>query len=165
MQKNIISLQPENDMKVLIEAVTTIRNIRSVWNIDPRTPVNAIINTPDKTFEKLLMDNAELVKRLGRVAELKAGKFAKPKGAAVSVIGKSEVYIPLEGVIDFEKEKTRLAKDEARIKNDIANFKKRLSDKNFTSKAPEDVVASQRERLSELEVQAKKLRENLKELG
>jgi len=99
------------------------------------------------------------------VSDLKFGKHSKPKNSAVSVIGNMEVYMPLEGLIDFEKEKARLSKEYARMEDEMKSLSARLKDKNFTSKAPKEVVEKQEERKAELEIQIKKMRDNLKEIG
>ena len=164
IQKEMISKAAENSMGRLIELITAIRNIRAVWNIEPKREISAIINIHEKKDEKFLNDNIEMIKRLSKTSDMKVGKLPKPKNAAVSVVGKLEVYVPLEGLIDFEKEKGRLKKEEGRLDTEIKAISKRLKDKNFTKKAPEDVVEKQRIRKEELEIQIKKLKDNLKDI-
>jgi valyl-tRNA synthetase len=165
VQKEMISAQAEDEMKRLIQLVTAMRNIRAVWNIDPREEMSAIVNMRAGKKKDLIMDNADLVKHMARVADLKVGGHAKPKNAAVSVIGSMEVYVPLEGLIDFEKEKARLKKDEIRLAAELHALLGRLKDKEFLSKAPEEVVEKQKARKLEIEAQMKRLRENLKEIA
>lgn len=165
MQSQMISVKDEEDMRRLIELITSVRNMRSVWNIEPRMELSAIINTHDAKDDLLLAGNIELVKKLGRIADLKYGKHQKPKSSAVSVVGSMEIYLPLEGIIDFEKEKARLIKEQVRMDHEIGGLNARLDDLNFTSKAPAEIVEKQRERRSELELQIQKMRENLKEIG
>jgi len=165
LQKEMISEEAESEMKELIEVITAVRNIRAVWNIEPGLEINVMIKTHHAKDEKLLSENIDFIKQLSRVTNLKTGKIAKPENTAVSVVGSLEVYVPLEGLIDFEKEKTRLLKEEARIGNEIKAITARLKDKNFTKKAPEDVVEKQKAHKGELEIQFKKLKDNLKELG
>jgi len=163
-QKNMISNEAENDMKSLIEIITAIRNIRSAWNIEPRREMPALINIHDKKDEILLNKNMEMIKRLSRLSSLLVGKRPKPKNSAVSVIGSYEVYVPLEGVIDIDKEKARLKKEEDKIGFEIKSISSRLKNKDFTSKAPEDVIEKQRVRKADLELQIKKLKDNLSSL-
>ncbi len=165
VQKQMISKSAEAQMKDLIELITSIRNMRAVWNIDPQTAVSVIVNIHEPRGEKLLRENEGFIKRMSRVSDIKIGKIAKPKGSAVSVVGQFEVYVPLEGLIDFEKEKARLKKEEDRISNEIKSIGSRLKDKNFTAKAPKEVVEKQGLRKNELEIQLKKLKNNLKEIG
>ncbi len=164
LDKSMIIPKDEDDMKELIGLIASIRNMRSVWNVEPRTQVNAIINISDPDFEKIISENIDFVKRLARVEDLKFGKHLKPKSSAVSVIGKMEVYLPLEGIIDFQKERARLVKEHLRMEGEMKGLVGRLNDKNFTSKAPAEVVEKQNERRAELEIQIRKMTENLKEI-
>lgn len=164
VQAQMISEEIEAKMQHLIEIVTAIRNMRSVWNIDPKTPVNAILNIHKAEDEAVLSASSDIIKKLSRVAELKIGRIAKPKSSAVSVVRDIEVYVPLEGLIDFEKEKERIKKEEAKIEKEIAAITGRLADEKFTSKAPEEVVNKQRAYKDELALQLAKLKDNLKGL-
>lgn len=164
VQKEMISKDAEDDMQRLIQFVTAIRNIRSVWNIDPRTEVNVLANTHGGKDVKLLSDNSDLIKRMARASDIKVGSHAKPENAAVSVVGSIEVYVPLQGLIDFEKEKARLKKEELRLEAELKSLSGRLKNREFLSKAPEDVVAGQKARKTEVEEQIKKLKDNLKEI-
>jgi valyl-tRNA synthetase len=163
VQKQMISKQVECEMKELIDLIVAIRNMRSVWNIDPQTAVNAILNIHEPRTEKLLRENEEFIKRMAKVHSLEIGKHSKPKNSAASVVGRIEVYVPLEGLIDFNKEKDRLKKEEARITSEIKSLSTRLKDENFISKAPKEVVAKQQAYKIELEEQLKKVKANLKE--
>ncbi|MDD5136562.1 MAG: class I tRNA ligase family protein, partial [Candidatus Omnitrophica bacterium] len=165
LREEMISKEVEAGMKELIELVITIRNMRSVWNIDPQTAVKIIVNVREKDTEKLICENMELVKRMARVSGLDVGKAGRAANSAVSVVGKLEVYLPLEGLIDFEKEKARLKKEEERIGREIKAITGRLKDKNFTTKAPKEVVEKQALRKEELSMQLKKLKSSLREIG
>jgi valyl-tRNA synthetase len=103
-----------------------------------------------------------MIKRLARISDLGIGRMAKPEGAAASVVGDLEVYVPLEGIIDLKKERERLEKEQDRVAALIGSTEARLKDKSFVSKAPKDVVEKQRSQLSDLKGQFDKLRANLK---
>ena len=165
VQKEMMSKKCEAEMQEIIQLVTAIRNIRAVWNIDPKTDMDAIINVSDRSDVKMINDNIDLVKRMARVCGLKVGAHAKPKSAATSVVGAMEVYVPLEGLIDFQKEKARLEKEMGRMAQEMKGLTGRLKDKHFLSKAPEEVVEKQRQRKAELAMQMEKLKENLKEIA
>lgn len=164
IQKEMVSKESEEKMERIIQVVTAIRNIRSVWNIDPRTDVAVVLNIHDARDQQLIAENADLMKRMARIGDLKAGKLAKPKNAAVSVVGTLEVFVPLEGLIDFAKERARLEKEALRMASEYKGLTGRLSNEEFLSKAPEDIIAGQRARKTELEAQMAKLNENLKEI-
>jgi len=164
VQKKIISTEAERSMVKLIDIIVALRNIRAVWNIPQSAGISAIINAHDSADEKLINENADMIKRLAKVSEIVSKNKEKPKGSATSVIGSIEIYVPLEGLIDLGKERARLEKEEARIDGLIKATESRLKDENFTSKAPEEVVESQRMQVGELKLQLKKLKDNLKAL-
>lgn len=165
VQDRMISREDEEKMRELIEVITSIRNMRAVWNIEARIDVDVIINTNDSEDVKLLSDNIDLVKKLAKVSGLKIGKHSKPKSSAVSVIRKMEIFLPLEGLIDFEKEKARLLKEHLRMEGEMKGLSSRLKDRNFTSKAPKEIVDKQEERKAELSIQIKKMKDNLREIN
>jgi valyl-tRNA synthetase len=164
MQKEMISKDAEERMRSLINVITAIRNMRSVWNIEPQVAVKVTVNVHDKRGEDLLLENADMIRRLARAADLEIGKFPKPENSAASVIGKMEAYVALEGVIDLEKEKARLEKEAGLLKSEEDAIKARLRDRNFLSKAPKDVVARQLARKDEIAEQIKRFKDNLKNL-
>jgi len=164
IQKEMISADAERAMRKVIDIVTAIRNIRSVWGIEPQRQIESIVNIHNKEDEKFLTESAVFIKRLARISDIKIGKFPKPKNAAFAVVSGLEVYVPLEGLIDIEKERARLKKEEDAVAGEIKAISGRLKDKNFTSKAPEDVVKKQRLRKEELEIKLKKLKENVEDI-
>ncbi|MBN1527352.1 MAG: valine--tRNA ligase [Candidatus Omnitrophica bacterium] len=165
IQEKMISKEIDEKMGRLIELITAIRNMRAVWNIEPQKAIDVVLNVHEAGGSKAISENIEFIKRLARITDLKIGKFPKPKNSAAAVVKDIEAYVPLEGLIDFDKEKARLAKEAAKLTNEMNAISGRLQDENFLSKAPEDVVGKQRERKSELELQIKKLRENLENIA
>jgi valyl-tRNA synthetase len=95
LQKDLISREAQNAMAGMIELVTSIRNMRAVWNIEPRKEIEVMINVHDAKYEKVILQNSGFIKRLARISDLKIGIMAKPKSSAVSVVGRLEVYLPL----------------------------------------------------------------------
>ena len=165
LQKDLVSKDSEKAMAGIIELVTSIRNMRAVWNIEPQKEIQVMINVHDAKYEKAISQNSGFIKRLARISDLKTGKMEKPKSSAVSVVGHLEVYLPLVGLIDIEKENARLKKEEERMAAEFKAITARLKDKNFTKKAPGEVVEIQKARKVELESQIKKIKDNIKELG
>ncbi|MFA5146018.1 MAG: valine--tRNA ligase [Candidatus Omnitrophota bacterium] len=161
VQEEMISKDAETDMGTIIQLITAIRNMRAVWNIEPQRQIRSLVNVADKKDGQLLSENVEIIKRLAKISDIEIGRISKPANSAVTVVPGYEVYMPLEGLIDFKKESERLKKEGARIELEIRSISGRLKDKNFLSKAPEDVVRRQDERRSELEIQLKKIKDNL----
>jgi valyl-tRNA synthetase len=99
------------------------------------------------------------IKRLARLEELQVVEELEiRKGSARAVVGASEIAIPLEGLVDFEKERARLEKELGKLINEREGLEKRLSNQDFISRAAADVVETTRARADELDDQIAKLR-------
>jgi valyl-tRNA synthetase len=79
-------------------------------------------------------------------------------------VGGIEIYLPLAGMVDLEAERARLQKELGHIENGVARSQKLLSNEGFTAKAPAEVVAKERDKLTSLQEQAEKLRGRLETL-
>ena len=90
---------------------------------------------------------------------------AIPKGSAQFVLEEAVVALPLGEVIDFARERTRLEKDLKKTQDEIARFDAKLSNEQFVAKAPEDVLAEQREKRAEASALALRLAEAIKRLA
>ncbi len=89
---------------------------------------------------------------------------ATPKGSAQFVLEDAVVALPLGDVIDFAKERARLEKDLKKAEEEIARFDAKLSNEQFVAKAPEEVLAEQREKRAEAAALAERLGEAIKRL-
>ncbi len=88
-----------------------------------------------------------------------------PKGTAQFVLGEATVGLPLGDVIDFGKELSRLQKDLKKANDEIARFDAKLSNEQFVSRAPEDVLTEQREKRAEAAALASRLKEAIARLA
>jgi valyl-tRNA synthetase len=86
-----------------------------------------------------------VIATLARLSSAEAAP-AIPKGSAQFVLGEAVVALPLGDVIDFAKERARLEKDLKKAQDEIARFDAKLSNEQFVSKAPEEVLTEQREK-------------------
>jgi valyl-tRNA synthetase len=154
-----IDERAEREMALVIEVITRLRNIRSTFNIAPSIPLKAQIAPADAPTRDLIARMEDHVKRLARIEELQiVDKLPARKGSARAVVGASEIAVPLEGLIDFENERSRLEKELNKLINERGGLEKRLSNQDFISRAAPDVVESTRARAEELNDQVAKLR-------
>jgi len=165
IQENLIDKTADSDMSIIIGVMTSIRNIRSAWRIEPKKPVTVYLKTGNKKAQDVLTKNRDYITKLVKIEDLKIGKeIKKPKGSAVNISGDVEVYIPLHGVIDYEKEKERIEKSLEGLGSRYSDLSKRLKNKKFLQSAPEDVVEKFKSSLEELKTQIGKLKTNLRSL-
>ena len=67
-------------------------------------------------------------------------EVARPELSATAILGDMEIYVPLEGVIDVEVERTRLTRELKKIQEDVMRLETKLAQRDFLAKAPEDVI-------------------------
>lgn len=145
----LINEKIEGDMQTLFELISAIRNIRAEWNIKPGEALDCQISAPDD--QCLIQDNKELIIKLARLNKIDLQPdIASVQNCASAVIGTIKCVIPLGNIIDIKKEKTRLTKQLEEHNKQITGIQKRLNNENFITKAPEAVVAKDKEKLKAL---------------
>ncbi|AKL97525.1 valine--tRNA ligase [Endomicrobium proavitum] len=153
-------------MSLIQDVITKIRTLRSEMNISPAVQVEAIFNISDSSKENILKDNESYVKQLAKISAVKIGKNLKrPNNSALAVAGGFEIFLPLEGLIDIEKEKARLAKEILAARQEIDRTNAKLSNENFIKRAPAAEVEKINIRLNEAKLKIEKIEESLKFLG
>lgn len=156
------NLELESEVGFLHNFVSNIRNIRGEFNLPPDLKIKAIVNCENSLFE-LIQAQSEWIFRLGGIDELKEGK--KVADSAFFHIKGMDVYVPLEGIIDIERERGRLKKEIVELEKFLKKTEKQLSEKDFLEKAPPEVVEKTRENKERLGIKYSKLVENLKRIS
>jgi len=85
--------------------------------------------------------------------------------ALAGISGELEVLLPIEGLVDLEDLRSRLAKDLVKAEKEIEGLSSRLANPNFVDKAPKDVVAESKAKLVEAQAQASLARRRLSDLN
>jgi valyl-tRNA synthetase len=149
----------EREMALVIGVITKLRNIRSTFNLAPSVALKAQIAPGAPSAGEVIAQMEEHIKRLARIEELQVvEKLETRKGSARAVVGVCEIAVPLEGLIDFDRERARLDKELSKLNNERAGLEKRLAKPDFINRAAAEVVASTRARADELTDQITKLR-------
>ncbi|MDR2066731.1 MAG: valine--tRNA ligase [Endomicrobium sp.] len=153
-------------MKSLQDIIVALRTIRSQMNISPAQQIEALFNVLDESKEKVVKENESYVKQLAKLSSITFTKnIVRPNNSALAVVSGFEIFLPLEGLIDIEKEKTRLLKDLALAKQEIEKTTAKLEDDNFIKKAPDSEVEKIKTRLNESNIKLDKINETLRFLG
>lgn len=154
------------EMETLIAVITKVRNIRSEMNIPVQSRVNLHVGTTDERTRALISENADQIKRLARVEEIQvADTLPTLESTARDIVAGIEIGVPLEGLIDIEKERERITKEITRKENEARGLQSRLDNASFVERAPSEVVEQTRERYSELMSEIEKLRATFASLG
>ncbi|UCB57530.1 MAG: valine--tRNA ligase [Candidatus Omnitrophota bacterium] len=163
VEKQFIDEKIDAQMQRIISSIVAIRNIRSVWQIETNKNIQAEISVASQALEKLFSSCASYIKDSARIESLKVGRNLKrPKGAAVAVLTDVEIFIPLEGIINVEKEARRLTQKRYDLEKLLEITDKKLKNKEFISKAPKEIVEREKEKKEKLKDSIKKLKDNLK---
>lgn len=166
LQKDLIDKKAEGEMDLAIGIITAIRNIRAEVNIPPQKSCKAIVSTMSDKDLATVKKCEDYIKSLAKVESLEAGRNARgPKASSVAVFGNCEIFVPLEGLIDFEAERKRIMGQIADIEKWQGSTEAKLKNENFVKRAPADVVAAEKAKLSEIKTSLEKLKENLKRIG
>ncbi|MDR2818515.1 MAG: valine--tRNA ligase [Endomicrobium sp.] len=159
-------LESLEKMRTVQDIIVKIRTLRSEMNISPAVQIEALFNILDENKEKTVKENEHYIKQLAKIISIQFGKnIERPKNSALAVAGGFEIFLPLEGLIDIEKEKSRLSKEIAIAKQEVERTTAKLSNENFVKRAPKAEVEKIQTRLNDATVKIEKINESLKFLG
>ncbi|MFY9272196.1 MAG: class I tRNA ligase family protein, partial [Thermacetogeniaceae bacterium] len=141
----------EKQMEFLMEATRGIRNMRGEMKIHPSKMVRCVVvASPDD--RRILEENKAYMELLANCElEIEDPGYPKPKQALSTVVYGTEIYLPLSGLVDLDKEIARLEKEIKTIDGVLERVKRKLSNQEFLAKAPPEVVEKEREKEAELE--------------
>ncbi len=159
--------EAEEQVNLIRDVIFGIRNIRGEMNIAPGARVDVVCRYYNQADCDVLTDYDYLVKELARVNSfeiLPAEKSEKPKVAAGSVAGGVEIYVLLEGLLDFKAELKRLDKEIGKVEKELELSRKKLNNEDFLNKAPEEVITREREKAERLTDKIKKLKQHREQI-
>ena len=152
----------EREMGLIMDVITSVRNIRGEMNLNPGLKLPLLVKTEDAEKCRVIENRASYIKDLARVDGLTAGDFVvKPKIAASSILDGMDLIVPLEGIMDFAEERARIEKELKKIEKDIIFLDKKLSNQNFVKNAPPDIIEKDRQRQLTLSEKQTKLKVHL----
>ena len=152
----------ESQMETIMDIIKNIRSLRSELNIQPSKEVDVRMKIDSNGLRELIEGNMMYINRLSAVGHSIIGAdISRPELSAISVFTGGEMYLPLAGVIDIVKEKGLLGKRLKGVGDEISRIEKKLSNKDFIEKAPEEVVLKEKEKYKELMEQKERIEANL----
>lgn len=141
--------QEEKDVVFLMEVIRNIRNIRAEADVPNSRKAELYFMTDNAEHESLLMTSEALLEKLASVSGVKTiEKDAVGDGFISAVIEDAEIFLSLEDLVDKEKEIARLQNEKKKIEKELARLNGKLANEGFLKKAPEQVVAAEREKLA-----------------
>jgi valyl-tRNA synthetase len=152
------------EMNWVIRLISEVRSVRAEMNVNAGAKIPCVlVGAGHEARRRAKAWEAEIM-RLARLSSL-TFEDEVPKSSMQIAIEDATVALPLEGMIDFDKERTRLNKELEKIAKDMGGIDGRLNNPAFVAKAPQEVLDESRELKVELEARKAKVAEALKRLG
>ena len=146
-EKNKSDTIIEETFSTVINVITCVRNIRGEMNLNPGLNLDLLIRTQNEQQSEILEFHSIYINTLARVNLVESSpKVEKPRVSASSVCDKMDIFVSLDGKMDFAEEKKRVEKELKKIEKDIIVLGRKLSNKNFIDKAPPEVIEKDNQR-------------------
>ena len=163
---SLVRTDAKAEMDWVVRAVSTIRAVRSEINVPPGARLGLIVRGASAATGKRLDRHEGLIRRLARLDGISSvDGAALPRGAVQAVVDEAVFALPVGEVIDIAQEKSRLERELQKLAGEIGKIDAKLGNENFVSRAPEEVVEEQRERLHELQRSRARLAEAIDRLA
>ncbi len=164
-QPGNIDPQANEAIQWIKNVITGVRNIRGEMNIPPGKPLPLLMHNGSTEDQQLMQKNQDLLVALARLESitwLTPADTAPP--SATQLVGDMELLVPMAGLIDKQAELKRLGKEIDRLKKEVSRANGKLSNDNFVSKAPPDVINKERAKLQDNQSALATLEEQLEKI-
>ena len=155
----------EKEMQLLMDIITSIRNIRGEMQIPPSRKLQVLISENDGHVINTIKNGKDYIINMANLETLRVeADLVEPKGVATGVVGSTRIFVPLAGIVDTTGEKARLQKEITKIEKDLQQCSKKLANRDFLEKAAEAVIKKEEEKLKEFKERHAALEAALKKL-
>ena len=159
-----IDTQSVKEMKLLMDVITAARTIRSEMTVPPSKKATLLISGVSDDQAKILNTGRHYIENLVKLESLEiAEHFDKPELSGSAVLTNMQLYMPLAGLIDMDKEKERIEKDIAAYQGRLKAVMGKLNNERFVANAPEAIIAKEREKEKSYTETLELLKENLRQ--
>jgi valyl-tRNA synthetase len=157
----------EKQMDILMKAIRSIRNTRAEMNVPPKRKAKVIVVSENIDIRSSIENSLDFFERLSNASEtiIQKDKKGIDDNSVPAVIEGAEIFMPLSDLVDIEKEIARLNEEKAKLENELKRVDGKLSNKNFTEKAPQKVIEAEKEKQIKYRDMYNKVIENIKKLG
>jgi len=165
---NSVDQEIIDDLDWIKDFINGIRNIRGELNISPSKPINVLLktdNTETKERDSKRLNNYKnFLSSLAKLESINWVNEDKTPPSSTALAGELEILVPVAGLIDIGAEVARLNKEIDKLKIEIKRTQGKLSNPNFVDKAPEAVIAKEKEKLAAALLSIAKLESQTEEL-
>jgi len=143
----LIFNESKQTMEQLVEIIKSVRQSRVEVNTPLSKAIPILIQTKDEKIKHTLMDNISYLHKFCNPSQLTIDtEIEIPEKAMTTVVVAGKVVLPLEGLIDMDKEIARLEKELDKLQSELDRVDKKLSNENFVNKAPEKIINEEKEK-------------------
>lgn len=147
-----VDQQAMQDMEWLKRVILAIRNVRGEMDLSPNKPLPLLISHYDEMARGRIETNTTFLQSLAKLEKIDyLAEGEEPPASMTSLVDSMQLHIPMAGLIDKDAELKRLDKALQKAEQEQKRLSGKLSNENFVSKAPEAVIAKEREKLAEAE--------------
>ncbi|WP_374703396.1 valine--tRNA ligase [Bacillus sp. V3-13] len=158
--------QAAAEMKLLVEIIRAVRNIRAEVNTPMSRKVKMILKAKNEETLQVIEKNRAYIERFCNPEELLAGLEPEtPDKAMTAVVSGLEIILPLEGLINIDEEIARLEKELARLNQEVERVQKKLGNEGFVKKAPQKVIDEERAKEKDYLEKREAVQSRIKELS
>ncbi len=145
--------------------VVGIRNLRATIRVHPSEQVRVVLLPENDVIREYIESNRELILNLATLSKFDiANSGEKPTRAIAQVNPGVEIFLPIEGLIDIEKESERIRREIGKITKELERAERKLASAGFLSQAPEGVVKKEKGKHEQLSFQKRKMLEVFEKL-
>lgn len=161
--ENQFNPEQESNMEIVMDAIKSIRNIRAEMNVVPSRRAKVLVIATDEKVSSAIEAGSIYFERLASASEvlLVSQKTQIPEGAVSVVIAGAEIFLPLEELVDMDKEKERLNKEKENLEMELKRVRGKLSNQGFVAKAPQNVIEEEKAKEAKYQEMFEKVLERL----
>lgn len=148
----------EEQFEIIMKAIRAIRNRRSELQVPPSKKAKVFIETERV---EVFSQGEEFIKRLASASEVAVAPQLELEGMVMAITAEAKIGMPMDDLVDREKERQRLEKEKLGCEKEIASLTGKLQNEKFVSRAPQNVVDAEREKLARAKERLKKVEESL----
>jgi len=154
-----------SDMKLLVDIIKAVRNIRAEVNTPMSKPIKLLIRAKDEKVLNQLEKNEAYLDRFCHPETLEIGTTIQvPEKAMSAVVTGAELFLPLEGLLNLDEEIARLEKELAKWTKEVERVENKLSNERFVSKAPQAIVDEEKAKKTDYEAKQEAVKKRIEEL-
>ena len=162
---DVIDPASRDEMDWVVRLISSVRSMRSEMNVPPAAQIELKLKDPNAVSLKRLDTHRDLILRMARLSSVEPLQGDVPKSSVQAVLDETTLVLPLEGIVDLDKEKARLSKEIDKLAGEIKKIDAKLSNEQFVAKAPEEVIEEQRDRREAADQARDKLQKALEMLA